>query len=146
MNRRRMMLEKRILQIYQPGWKAFENATIAKGEEWAQFENDYLKVGPKYSSSSGKAVVLKADFTPYKKLVISARRGAGAIVESGYICVGWSKDVGFYYDNVNYVDVTKASLETFEFDISGAEGEKYIHLRWWVEGSGGLFVYDIHLE
>jgi hypothetical protein len=146
MDRRRMMMGNGILQIYQPGWKASEKATIADGKKWVHFQNDYLEVGAINEADEGKAVVLETDFTKYKKLVISAKRDsiAGSI-DSGYVCVGWSKDKNFYYSNVEYKDA-ESYLQTFEFDISGVTGNTYIHLRNWTSGTLDLYVYDIHLE
>lgn len=149
-NRRRALLADsgdKAKYIYKAGWTAFQNATIARGESYCLFKSDYLKIGTDGNSSNEKLAVLKADFTPYKKLFISVKRGPSSFVsvEDGLICVGWGNSSGFYYET--YTNVTSTSyLTNAVFDISNAAGDKYIHLRWKASGNSGLFVYDIHFE
>jgi hypothetical protein len=146
-NRRRALLADsgdKATYIYKVGWTAFQNATIESGSGYCHFNSDHLKIGSNSSSSSsGKFVVLKADFTKYKKLYITAKTTSKGS-ETGITCVGWDKYSGFYYNN--YVDLNTISTTTATWDITSVSGENYIHLRYHKSGSGGLQIYDIHFE
>lgn len=129
--------------VYKAGWTALQNATVDSGAGYCLFKSDYLKIGSDSSSStSGKLVVLEADFTDYKKLYITARTTSTGS-ETGFTCVGWDNNAGFYYEN--YVDLSTA-VSTSTWDIASVKGTNYIHLRYHKGGSGGLEIYDIHFE
>lgn len=144
--RRRALLNsgEKAKYVYKAGWTAFQNATIYSGSSYCHFNSDHLKIGSNSSSSSsGKLVVLKADFTKYKKLYITAKTTSKGS-ESGITCVGWDNNSGFYYEN--YVDLNTYSTTTATWDITSVTGNNYIQLRYHKTGSGGLQVYDIHFE
>ena len=129
--------------VYKAGWTALQNATVYSGAGYCLFKSDYLKIGSdSSSSSSGKLVVLEADFTDYKKLYITARTTSKGS-ETGFTCVGWDNSAGFYYEG--YVDLS-TTVSTSTWDIASVKGTNYIHLRYHKSGSGGLEIYDIHFE
>ena len=142
-----MMLEKRILQIYQPGWKAFKNCKVVENEfaeiEGEEFQSDCLKIENGWISTGARAL-LYLNFTGYEKLVVTAkahgRYGEESEANSTFIGYMIQPDGDIYAPKTSY---TTAPV-VYEIDISKQRDWRYICLK--VDVFDTMYIYDIHLE
>lgn len=151
--------------VYQPGYNGWKNIeeVYDKGT-YTRFENDYAAIWNYYGTgiypdNKDPALMLEADFTKYKKLIISVKSipqsdENGDIRKYG-LYVGYcterpnlssyiSFDVKQFaaYDRLSY----KNEFDTCTFDISSITGHKWITIICPEYFSGGAYIETIYFE